>query len=105
MKIVFLVILAGIFVVENEAWGPRIRLPRIRLPRIRLPRIRLPRVRLPRIHLQEYVCQEYVCQEYVCQEYVCLQFESQYSNQFIQFTTKQAKNLQIYIARFAPVIS
>ena len=51
MKIVFLVILAGIFVVENEAWGPRIRLPRIRLPRIRLPRVRLPRIHLPRVRL------------------------------------------------------
>ena len=37
MKIVFLVLLAGIFVVENEAWGPRIRIPRIRVPSIRIP--------------------------------------------------------------------
>ena len=47
MKIVFLVLLAGIFVVENEAWGPRIRLPKIRLPRIRLPKIRVPSIRIP----------------------------------------------------------
>ena len=52
MKIVFLALLVGIFVVENEAWGPRIRLPRIRVPsvrRIRVPsiRIRVPSIRIP----------------------------------------------------------
>ncbi|CAB4015911.1 wee1 kinase 2 [Paramuricea clavata] len=51
MKILCLVLLLGVFTIESEAWGPRIRVPRIRLPRIRVPRIPTPRIRLPRIRL------------------------------------------------------
>jgi hypothetical protein len=46
MKILCLVLLVGVFAIESEAWGPRIRLPRIRVPRIPTPRIRLPRIRI-----------------------------------------------------------